>query len=156
MNLTNFFNMCLRTDVNGVTPLLSGVQCCMKKEARQLVGNQCFVFPSGLWQWRMGDRKDVWPVKTCVFWNMWRKKPMETSYCSCPLVPRKSFDILALYKSDCYYYWLLVKVLRPTQRKIGHFGDVLQANLLASYGKTKPNTTIAHIHQSKEMYCNTK
>jgi len=24
------------------------------------------------------------------------------------------------------------------------------------YGKTKPNTTKAHIHQSKEMYYNTK
>jgi len=36
-----------------------------------------------------------------------------------------------------------------------HFGDVSQANLLAWYGKTKPNTTKAHIHQSKEMY-NTK
>jgi len=27
---------------------------------------------------------------------------------------------------------------------------------LAWYGKTKPNTTKAHIHQSKEMYYNTK
>ena len=25
--------------------------------------------------------------------------------CSCPLAPRKSFDILALYKSDYYYYY---------------------------------------------------
>jgi len=50
---------------------------------------------------------------------------------------------------------ILVKVLRPNQYKIGHFGDVAQANLLASYGKTKPNTTKAYIHQSKEMY-NTK
>jgi len=33
--------------------------------------------------------------------------------------------------------------------KIGHFGDVSQANLLPWYGKTKPNTTKAHIHQSK-------
>ena len=31
-----------------------------------------------------------------------------------------------------------------------------QVNLLAKYGKTKPNTTKAHIHQSKEMYNNTK
>jgi len=38
---------------------------------------------------------------------------------------------------------------------VGHFGDVPQANLLASYGKTKTNTTKAHIHQSKEMYYNT-
>jgi len=30
-----------------------------------------------------------------------------------------------------------------------------QANLLAWYGKTKPNTTKAHIHQSKETYYNT-
>ena len=53
--------------------------------------------------------------------------------------------------------WLVdwVKVLCPTQHKTGHFGDVSQANLLALYGKTKPNTTKAHIHQSKEMYYNT-
>ena len=35
--------------------------------------------------------------------------------------------------------WLLVKVLHPTRRKTGHFGYVLQANLLAWYGK-KQNT----------------
>ena len=35
---------------------------------------------------------------------------------------------------------------------IGRFGDVPQANLLAWYGKTKPNTTKARIHQSKQMY----
>jgi len=46
----------------------------------------------------------------------------------------------------------LVKVLRPTRHKIGHFGDVPQAKLLAWYQKTKPNTTNAHIHQLKEMY----
>jgi len=40
--------------------------------------------------------------------------------------------------------------------KLGHFGDVLQANLLAWYGKTKPNTTKAHIHQSKKMYYDIK
>jgi len=34
-----------------------------------------------------------------------------------------------------------VKVLRPTRHKIGQFGDVLQANLLAWCGKTKPNPT---------------
>jgi len=28
----------------------------------------------------------------------------------------------------------------------------LQANLLAWYGKTKPNTTKAHIHQSKDYH----
>jgi len=50
----------------------------------------------------------------------------------------------------------LVEVLRHTQHKISHFGDAPQANLLASYGKTKPNTTKAHIHQSKEMYYNIK
>jgi len=36
--------------------------------------------------------------------------------------------------------WSLIKVLHPTQHKIGHFGDVPQANLLAWYGKTKNNT----------------
>jgi len=49
-----------------------------------------------------------------------------------------------------------VKVLRPTWHKIGHFGDVPQANLLAWYVKTKPTTTKAHIYQSKEMYYNTE
>ena len=47
--------------------------------------------------------------------------------------------------------WLLVKVSRPNGHKIGHFGDIPQANLLAWYA-TKPNTTKADIHQSKEMY----
>ena len=51
---------------------------------------------------------------------------------------------------------LLVNVLRPARHKISHFGDVPQANLLAWYGRTNPDTTKAHIHQSKEMYCNTK
>jgi len=49
-----------------------------------------------------------------------------------------------------------VVALRPTRHKIGHFRDVPQANLLAWYGKTKPNTTKAHIHQSQEMYYHTK
>jgi len=31
-----------------------------------------------------------------------------------------------------------------------------QANLLAWYGKTKPNTTKSHIHKSKQMYYNIK
>jgi len=54
--------------------------------------------------------------------------------------------------------WLIdwFKASRPSRYKTGHFGDVLQVNLLAWYGKTKPNTTKAHIHQSKEMYYNTK
>ena len=46
---------------------------------------------------------------------------------------------------------LLVKLLHPTQHKMGNFGDVLQANLLAWYGKTKPNTIKARIQQSKQM-----
>ena len=44
-----------------------------------------------------------------------------------------------------------VKVLRPIRHKIGHFGDVPQANVLAWYGKTKPNITKARIQQSKQM-----
>jgi len=48
------------------------------------------------------------------------------------------------------------KVLYPTRHTTGYFGDVPQANLLAWYGKTKPNTTKARIHQSKQMYYNTK
>ena len=31
--------------------------------------------------------------------------------CSCPLAPRKSFDILALYKSDYYYYYYTMQAL---------------------------------------------
>jgi len=49
-----------------------------------------------------------------------------------------------------------VEASRHTQHKIGHFGDVPQANLLAWHGKTKPNTTKAHNPQSKQMYYNTK
>jgi len=49
-----------------------------------------------------------------------------------------------------------VEVLRPTLNKKGHFGDVPQANLSAPYGKTKPDATKAHIHQSKQTYYNTK
>jgi len=39
-----------------------------------------------------------------------------------------------------------------------HFGDVHQAkaNFLVWHGKTKPNTTKAHIHQLKDRYYNTK
>jgi len=47
-------------------------------------------------------------------------------------------------------YELRVKVVGRTEHKIGHFGDVPQANLLAWCGKTKPNTTKARIHQSKK------
>jgi len=44
-----------------------------------------------------------------------------------------------------------------TQNRLGHFGDVSQANLLANWcGKNKPDTTKACIRQSKEMYYNTK
>jgi len=32
------------------------------------------------------------------------------------------------------------------QHKIGHFGDVFPANLLAQYGKTKSKTTKANMH----------
>jgi len=52
-------------------------------------------------------------------------------------------------------YWLLVKVLRPTWHKIGHL-ETFPKPISWWYGKTKPNTTKAHSHQSKEMYHNTK
>jgi len=45
-----------------------------------------------------------------------------------------------------------ISFLCPTQHKIGHFGDVLP---WLGMETTKPNTTKAHIHQSK-MYYNTK
>ena len=47
--------------------------------------------------------------------------------------------------------WLLVKVLRPTRHKTGHFGDVPQANVLAWYGKKKQNLT-----QQKKTLTNQK
>ena len=47
-----------------------------------------------------------------------------------------------------------VKVLHPIAHKLGHFRDIPQINLLPSHGKTKPNRTKAHIHQTKEMYYN--
>jgi len=43
-----------------------------------------------------------------------------------------------------------VKVSCPTQHKIAHFGNIPQANILAWYGKTKPKSTKARIHQSRE------
>jgi len=49
-----------------------------------------------------------------------------------------------------------LRFLHPIPHKIGHFGNVPQASLLAWYGKTKPNTTKALIHQSKEIYYNAK
>jgi len=38
------------------------------------------------------------------------------------------------------------KVSHPTQHKIGDFGDVFPANLLARTEETKLNTTKANIH----------
>jgi len=50
--------------------------------------------------------------------------------------------------------WLIdcIVVLRPTRHKIDHFGDIPEDKLLAWHGKTSPNTTKAHIHQSNEVY----
>jgi len=59
---------------------------------------------------------------------------------------------LVLQKNRCGY-WLLVKVLRPTRHKTGHFGDVPQANLLAWYGKTELNTTKTPF--TNQMKCTT-
>jgi len=49
--------------------------------------------------------------------------------------------------------WLIawVKVLHPTRDKIGHFGDIPQANLMALYGKAKPNTT-KHTFTNQKKY----
>jgi len=58
--------------------------------------------------------------------------------------------------------WMLFLIPKAAQPAVSHstqkgpFGDVPQAKLLAWYGKTKPNTTKASIHQSTEIYCNTK
>jgi len=47
-----------------------------------------------------------------------------------------------------------VKVSCHTRHKTDHFEDVPQANRSEWYGKTKPNTTKAHIHQSKNVLQN--
>jgi len=46
--------------------------------------------------------------------------------------------------------WVVVS--RPARHKIGHFGDVSSSQSLGlAWKKTRPNTTKAHTHQSKEM-----
>jgi len=45
---------------------------------------------------------------------------------------------------------IVVKVLHPTQHKIGHFGDAPQANLLAWYGKKE------NLAQKKHAFTNQK
>jgi len=52
-------------------------------------------------------------------------------------------------------HWVVV--LRPTQHKKCHFWDVSSSRSLGLvWKKTKLNSTKARIHQSKEMYYNTK
>ena len=49
-------------------------------------------------------------------------------------------------------YWLIELWLYVSlDTKTDHFGDVPQANLMAWYGKNKPNTTEARIQQSKKV-----
>jgi len=71
-----------------------------------------------------------------------------------PCSAKKLATVVDATLSDWLIDWVVV--LRPTQQKIGHFRDGPQDNLLAWYGKTKtkPNTTKAHIHQSKEIQQN--
>jgi len=59
-----------------------------------------------------------------------------------------------LLNYEAFTYWLLLKVLSPTQHNTRHF----RYSPSQSFGmeKTKPNTTGAHIHQSKHMHNNTK
>ena len=64
------------------------------------------------------------------------------------------YPVLQLTQPTWDIDWVVV--LRSTQHKIGHFEDLPQANLLAWYGKSKPNITKAHIYQWKEMCYNTK
>jgi len=49
-----------------------------------------------------------------------------------------------------FVHWVKVKVFTPIQHKIGHFGDIPEANLLAWYGK-KQNLT-----QQKHTFTNQK
>ena len=94
-------------------------------------------------QWRWHTVKVV-----RISFTHWR---ITTSLCShlIPITHNSHWLCLHLYIPTLY--WVLwVKVLRPTRQKIGHFGHVPEANLLAWNGKTKPNTTKAQIHQSKE------
>ena len=47
------------------------------------------------------------------------------------------FAAQCIHRQQTLDDWLRVKVLRPTRHKMGHFGDVPQANLLAWYGKNQ-------------------
>ena len=69
------------------------------------------------WWWWLGDRKASTP-----------EKPV-------PLIRKGS--LLEQVEEETNSNWLLVKVLRPTWHKIGHFWDIPQANPLAWYGKNK-------------------
>ena len=54
-----------------------------------------------------------------------------------------------------YNDWVVV--LRPTLHKIGHFGEVPQANdVLAWYGKTKPNTQQKHTFTNQKKCTTTQ
>jgi len=53
--------------------------------------------------------------------------------------------------------WLIeLRFLRPTWHKIGHFREVPQANLLAWYGKSKPDTTKAYIFTNQKKCTTTQ
>ena len=65
-------------------------------------------------------------------------------------------DALPAAQPTASTHWR-VMVLHPTRHKIGHFGDVSPSQSLGLVWKsTKPNTAKARVHQSKEMYYNTK
>jgi len=69
-----------------------------------------------------------------------------------------SYDLLVTGRKKVSQYSLLVKVLRPTQHKTGHFGDVPQAKPISWLGMEKQNLTQKSTHSpiKKEMYYNTK
>jgi len=73
----------------------------------------------------------IWQHNTCSVFIDWPPASVSSNHETNVLW--QASKLLNIKHSD----WLIdsVKVLRPTQHKIGQFGDVAQANLLAWYGK---------------------
>ena len=85
---------------------------------------------------RQTDKYSLYIEPICVFWH----PAGAAATCRC-------LWLLSSWRSEGN--WLLVKVLRPTQHKIGHFEDIPQANLWL--GMEKQNRS-----QQKHTFTNQK
>ena len=73
----------------------------------------------------------------------------------CDAVPAKCSSFSARDSPTSAPYPRRYGSREPARHRIGHFGDVSPSQYLGLvWKKTKPNTTKARIHQSKEMYYN--